>query len=372
MNNVAFMCVALVCVLCHRASGQSPSSTPDPAPQTTVTSRSPVQVGGQFFITYRDGRSGGAPFSDFFINRGYINLRAEVLPWLRGRITPDIAVDREGDGEGDLELRLKYCYISADLPAIGFLTAPSVEFGLHGRPWLEFEQKVNLYRVQGPMFLERGDILNSADFGASIQALFGGEMPEEYQKNVSSSYPGRYGSVTVGIFNGGGYHAIEHNLNKSIEGRISLRPLPDIVPGLQFSYAGAFGRGNTQKAVDWRMNVGYLSFEHELVVATGTYFIGTGDSRGRALNPTGEAANIEGWSGFADVRIPGTPVSIFGRYDHFSLPDDVPEWEENTLIVGTAWHIQKKTKLLIDYEVVSDTDGDEVENILKLSAEFGF
>lgn len=373
MKFVLPMCALLLCMFCSEAAAQVPASGTEAAPQQkTVTSKSPVQVGGQFFIAYEDGRKGGVPYSNFFINRAYINVRAEVLPWLSGRVTPDIAVDRDGDGEGDLELRLKYCFVSASLPEFAFISSPSIEFGLLGRPWLEYEQKVNLYRVQGPMFLERGDILNSADFGASVQALLGGEMPEEYQKQVSSSYPGRYGSVAIGVFNGGGYHAVEQNLNKSIEGRISIRPLPDILPGLQLTYAGAFGKGNVENSVDWRKNVGYVSFEHQRFVAAATYFSGTGDYKGKTVNPDGEAANNSGWSGYADVKVPATPLSVFGRYDHFELPDSPTEWEENTIILGATWHIQKKSKLLVDYEKVLDQNGDGLTEIVKLSVEYGF
>jgi hypothetical protein len=371
MKRFALAGALLMYVLSAPSAAQTTPDAQKSSPPT-VTAKSPVQVGGQFFISYEDGRSGGEPYSNFFINRAYINVRAEVLPWLNGRVTPDIAVDREGDGEGDLELRLKYCYVAASLPDFAFLHSPYLEFGLIGRPWLDFEQKINLYRVQGPMYLERGDILNSADFGAQVGALIGGEMPEEYRKEVSASYPGRYGSATIGVFNGGGYHAIEHNLNKTIEARISVRPLPDIIPGLQLTYAGAYGKGNVAQSVDWRKNVGYLSFEHRRLVAALTYFTGSGDYKGKTLNQDGIADNIGGWSAFTDIRIPGTPLSVFGRYDHFELPDSPSEWEENTLIVGSTWHIQKKTKLLIDFEKVLDKNGDGLTEILKLSLEYGF
>ncbi|MCZ7555371.1 MAG: hypothetical protein M5R41_03065 [Bacteroidia bacterium] len=371
MKRLALAGAMLICALCGHVAAQTTADTPNNVPKT-VTAKSPVQVGGQFFISYEDGRVSGVPYSNFFINRAYINIRAEVLPWLNGRVTPDIAVDRDGDGEGDLELRLKYCYVTASLPDLSFLQAPYLEFGLIGRPWLEFEQKINLYRVQGPMFLERGDVLNSADFGAQLGALLGGEMPEEYQKTVSSSYPGRYGSVALGLFNGGGYHAIEHNLNKSIEGRISVRPLPDIIPGMQLTYAGAYGKGNVERSVDWKKNVGHLSFEHQRLVVALTYFTGTGDYKGKTVNADGIAEKNSGWSAFTDIRIPETPLSVFGRYDHFALPDSPSEWEENTIIVGATWHIHKKSKLLVDFEKVLDKNGDGLTEILKLSVEYGF
>ncbi|MBD3386725.1 hypothetical protein GF407_17615 [candidate division KSB1 bacterium] len=92
---------------------------------------------------------------------------------MSGRITPDISVDREGDGEGDLEMRLKYCYIDFKLPDFYLFTIPAIEFGLVHRPWLHYEDKINGYRAQGTMFLERNNIINSGDYGVTFTALLG-------------------------------------------------------------------------------------------------------------------------------------------------------------------------------------------------------
>lgn len=370
ITRLAAACLLALLCASPTTTAAFPSSLPDSLRSEAF--KPTVIIGGQFFISYEDGRVGGAPYSHFFINRGYINVRAEVTPWLSGRITPDIAVDREGDGEGDLELRLKYCYMQAELPELAVLTSPSVEFGLVGRPWLEFEQKVNLYRVQGSMFVERADILNSADFGATFSALLGGSMPEEYQRDVSSYAPGRYGSIAIGLYNGGGYHAIEHNLNKSLEYRLSLRPLHALIPGLQLTYAGAVGKGNVEKQVDWNMHIAYLSMEHRAFTVAGTWFVGEGNAKGKLLDTDGTPRDQSGWSAFADVRIPGTPLSVFGRYDHYAWDNDPSEWEENTLIAGLTWHVNRKNKLLLDYERVSDADGEELSHALKLSAELAF
>ncbi len=81
------------------------------------------------------------------------------------------------------------------------------------------------------MFLDINKVVSSADFGLVFISYFGGEMSDSYKKKVNKSYAGRYGSMALGIFNGGGYHALEKNMNKSIEGRVTIRPLPDLIPG---------------------------------------------------------------------------------------------------------------------------------------------
>ncbi len=332
-----------------------------------------VDISGQFFIAFEAGKDYQEPFSDFFINRGYINFRKELLPGISGRITPDISVDREGDGEGDLEMRLKYCYVRADLPDLGVFSEPKLEFGLVARPWLGFEQKINRFRVQGYMFLEHNGILNSADFGASAMTLLGGEMPEQYQREVNSSWPGTYGSIAVGVFNGGGYHAIESNINKTLEGRITLRPLPALLPGLQFTYSGVTGKGNREIPIDWTMHLGFISFEHRYLVFTGTYFSGTGDFRGSAVDPLHIPIEQEGFSLFTELRIDALPVSIIGRFDRMR---DIPEFGRNKrtdrIIAGIAYHFAHSSKVLVDYERAEDEHGTLLLDVAKLSVEFDF
>jgi hypothetical protein len=324
-----------------------------------------VEVSGEWFIAYENGEDAGVQYSNFFINRGYINVRKQFLPWLSGRITPDISVDREGDGEGDLELRLKYCYARAELPEWSVFTQPAIEFGLIERPWLGFEQKVNRYRVQGNMFLERENILNSADFGTAIEGNFGGRMDKEYRSDVGSSWDGLYGSYSIGFFNGGGYHAIERNHNKSLEGRVTVRPLPWLASGLQLTYAGTFSKGNTPDAPDWNMHVGYLTYQHRHFVLAGTWFRGEGSSNGKAVDANGIAMPLKGYSVFGDIVLGALPLNFFGRYDIYTEnPDADADVTTCRIIVGTAWRLDKKSMIVVDYEL------DRAENEVTLLSVF--
>jgi len=45
------------------------------------------------------------------VKRGYITFQKKLYNYLSGRLTPDLTIDKESDGEGALEMRLKYCYI---------------------------------------------------------------------------------------------------------------------------------------------------------------------------------------------------------------------------------------------------------------------
>jgi hypothetical protein len=67
-----------------------------------------IKVSGQYFLTYEYGKKGETGFNQFAIQRGYISVFKAFNSNISARITPDISVDQEGDGIGDLEMRLKY------------------------------------------------------------------------------------------------------------------------------------------------------------------------------------------------------------------------------------------------------------------------
>jgi len=331
------------------------------------------KISGQWFFAYRNGGKGNKPENMFAVKRGYINVRKRLTERLSGRITPDISIDREGDGEGDLEMRLKFCYADFALGDRGILAKPHVELGLVHRPWLDFEQSINTYRVQGKMFLERNGLFNSADFGVTFSALLGGEVDEDYRNRVNGRYPGKYGSIALGVYNGGGYHAIERNNNKTVEARLTLRPSPRAVPGFQISYHGVYGKGNTAESPDWTMNVLFASFENPRCALTATYYSGRGDFSGSAVDEKGEALEQSGFSVFGEVRMSGTGFSVMGRYDVF---DDGTDADESTLsraVAGIAYRIQGGTKVLLDYDIATrGAWADCTEAFLQISLEYDF
>ncbi len=308
-------------------------------------------------------------FSKFYMHRGYINIKTKFSSRISTRITPDVTQDKEGDGEGDIEVRLKYAYMKFSLPGNSFFTKPAIEFGLVHKTWLDFEEHINYYRCQGTMFLERTHLFNSADFGISFFSLLGGEMDESYKKDVNNKYPGRYGSIAFGIYNGGGYHAPEKNNNKMIEGRITLRPLPDVIPGLQFSYYGVFGKGNLESEPDWRINTAFVSFEEKRLVLTSTYFAAKGNSKGNALDQFGNPLNQKGYSLFGELKSSCKLFSIFGRYDYYEKNTGLEKNETKRTIAGVAYHFMGHHKAVLDYDTIKYAATDETDSCFKFTIE---
>jgi len=320
------------------------------------------------YVDYSRGQAalpdgGNSNYNRFKLNRGYFTVKKTMLPWLGMRATIDI----HQDNTGDYKARQKYFYAELRPDDLGPLTGMKAEIGMGHMPWLDYEEHMNPYRCQGTMAIERAGVFNSADIGLSLRGDIGGKLEDAEGKTGNHSYTGRYGSWHVGIYNGGGYHAAEDNENKVVEGRLSIRPLADIAPGLQFNYLGIYGKGNTlserlRDYPDYIVNLGMVSFEHPMVVLTAQYFITAGNAKGTwADTTTGEALSTEGLSLFGNVKIPELKekLSLFFRLEHFDIDRDnvfADKTAYTMILGGLAYELYKGNMVLLVYEVTDYED----------------
>lgn len=312
-----------------------------------------LKVGTKTYIRYEyieedDGAGGTTDISRFNLKRGYIDIRKTITDYLSFRITPDV----HQDDTGDWKLRIKYLHAKFTAEGNDVFSSPYAEVGIAHMPWLDFEEHINLFRMQGTMFMERNNLFNSADLGVMVGANLGRELPDEYQDNVNSSNAGRWGSFQVGVFNGGGYHGEANNNTMAVEGRLTLRPLPDVVPGLQFSGLGITGKGNTADAPDWSVLNGMVSYESPFFNATGQYYTGTGNQKGNAVDALGNSLDQSGYSAFAELRVPEhREYSLFSRYDRFDTnTNDGTSDIRKRFIVGFAWQFFKGNYWVVNYD----------------------
>jgi polyhydroxyalkanoate synthesis regulator phasin len=339
-----------------------------------------IKFGLLWYLSYMNGEGkdvggsagDGVDRNKFAVKRGYFRFTKEFMPWFESHITFDVAQESIKDSKlsDSIQVRLKYIYGKFKLPDIAFLTKPNFEVGLVHMPWLDYEENTNFYRMQDTMFLERNSNFNSAEIGLTFTSLLGGEMPKEYQEKVNSHYAGRYGSIQGGVYNGAGYHASEQNKNKVLEGRVTIRPLPDIIPGLQLTYFGITGKGNTSANPDWITNLAFGSFESEPVVVTGQYYWGKGQQDGS--NETKK----DGYSFFTELKLynmfknPINRFSMIGRYDHFDPDTNQKDDDNNRFIAGVAYYLDKphKNMLVLDYDHVDyKASGKKDDNRIQLT-----
>ncbi|MBF8251334.1 MAG: hypothetical protein HW382_962 [Deltaproteobacteria bacterium] len=314
-----------------------------------IQSKNPLnglKIGGVAYLDYSFGQTGGAAttdFNQFTLTRAYININKEITPWFKVRITPDLY----SDTTNGYVVRMKYAYADFLTPDMGHLTDNGIRIGLVQLPWLDFEESLNGYRMQSTMFQDKQKLVTSSDGGVSILGNIGGKLSKEQIAEVGNkSYAGKYGSYHIGLYNGGGYSkTTDSNQNKSIQGRLTVRPLPDILPGLQLTYFGVSGKGNTAAEPDWTNNTGFISYQQKYFVASGEHYSGKGNFSG------GDSNSKSGYSFFGKVVLPMyEKVTLFGRYDLLDPNTDASNNNIETTIAGASYRIYSDNYIVAAYE----------------------
>jgi len=331
-----------------------------------------LKLSGQWFLGYQNGWNAGKHYRLFLVKRGSIAVLKQFGERISGRITYDITVDRDGDGEGDIEMRLKHCFLKAGARQLAFFNQPALEFGLVHRPWLSFEEHINRYRAEGEMFLERSGIVNSADFGITFSALLGEPITAASRRGAITGYPGKWGSLAVGLYNGGGYHALEKNRNKTVEGRLTLRPMPSTLAGFQSSLHGAYGKGNTPAAPKWWLRSLCLTFQNQRLVGQAMVVDGCGNYKGNLVDTNGVSLLFQSYSLFTEVRFPKINSSLFARWDMLRFADQDSYPRQIWQIAGVAYHFAEKCKLIIDYDREWASGQGGVDRKYELVVEVGY
>jgi hypothetical protein len=277
----------------------------------------------------------------FNVSRGYIDLQGSINSVLQFRLTPDVARDtgETVSTNGSLRVRLKYAYAVFRLERwTGRWTGAFVRLGLQQTPYIETHSGVYRYRFQGTPFPQRDGGLSSADSGVSAHIGF----------------PGNYGDVQAGIFNGEGYQRAEVNDQKSFEVRGTLRPLPGSAALKGLRVTGYYRDDHYQRNAPRRKIFGNVLFEHARVNAGFDLYDGLDQ-----VSQSARAFDSRGWSVFATpfFRKKGDGPEALLRYDWFQ-PDAAAGSTRRRAILGFAWWFAQRsgdavTAVMLDYERVT-------------------
>lgn len=306
---------------------------PQPAATATPTTEPSVTFGVLSFLQYSADLHEAEGFNAFDVTRGFLDIRATLSPRIRFRFTPDVRPVRDADLSTNLVLRLAYASIQADLTK-----TTSVSFGMHDTPWLSFEQSIDRYRVQGPMFAERESLIpGQTDLGLSVTSSFG---PVDAQ---------------VGVYNGEGSGRAELDKYKSVQGRVTVRPIGDttsLAYGLRVS--GFYSHGWYARDRPRNVAIGMVSYEHPNAVATAQYLYSSD-------NPfVADTLSRRGLSVFAEAREGETGWAGFGRIDQYDPNADSDYDAERRYTVGAArWSRvgRGRVGLVGSFEMLRSYDG---------------
>lgn len=260
------------------------------------------KVGGVLFADYTwqqeprtlDADGGAVHANAFTVTRAYINVTGTVNQYISWRITPDIGRE-SGTGSslnGSQTYRLKFAYAQFNLDRWWGKNAWA-RFGLQQTPWVDFEESLYRYRFQGPVFVDREGFLSASDNGLGAHYAF----------------PGDYGDIQAGVYNGETFSRAEANDQKSFQLRATWRPMPK--QGLRLS--GYLNNDAYEQSAARRRLIGQVSYEHPRFNAAFDYISAT--DRQRRNIPT---LDRDGWSAWITPRITDKWGALL-RHDELDL-----------------------------------------------------
>lgn len=338
MPSSRFMAAAVVSIMAAAASAQVTLAGGSTAPDDTPS----VRIGSTIFAdwTYqdspevKDADGNTINSSSFNVSRAYLNVTGNLNHRIAYRITPDIARE-SGSGSslsGSYTFRLKYAFGQFNLD--DWTTKGSwIRFGLQQTPLVDYEEGIYRYRFQGPVFVDREGFLSSSDNGLSGHWTF----------------PGNYGDVQGGFFNGESYSRAEANDQKAFMIRAAFRPFPSggMWKGLRVA-AFADHDAYVSDASRQRL-VGQVTFEHPRVNAGFDYL--TAKDQTSVRNPEVEA---HGYTVWATPKL-GAGWELLLRHDQLK-PNESTSQRRTRNIAGVAYWIPNLNKvtaaLLADYDAL--------------------
>jgi hypothetical protein len=302
-----------------------------------------VTVGGLGYLQYQymfhtDSTINGHQ-NNFDVTRAYVNVIGKLGHGVYARITTDIT---RCCTAGQLTVRLKYAY-AAYTPENHPLT---YKLGLIHTPWLDWEEALWDYRMQGTMAIERAGYLTSSDFGAGIDGNF------HYDKL----------NFQIGAYNGEGYGNAPGDQRKDFEGRASFKimntNLPGRVGGLRATVYGHIGTpttGGKRNRV-----IGLLSYKSKTLTLAGEYGWTQDSTTGSATVTPVTKRDGRVISGYGVFNIPNSKWALLARVD-FTDPNTASAATNDQLtreIGGVSYQLSPNLRLLANVDNVSRQGGN--------------
>ena len=286
--------------------------------------------------------------NNFDVTRAYVNVIGKFADGVSTRVTTD--VDGRAAAAGQLSIRLKYAFVAWQPNGKGPLT---YKLGLIHTPWIDFEETMWDYRVQGTTAMDRNGKLTSADFGAGIDGMWNFEQV----------------NVQIGVYNGEGYSGAPGDQGKDLEGRISVRlaktDMAGKTGGLRLSGYAGIGKlngGGTRNRFLGMLSYKAKAFTLAAELASTTDSTGTGGTA--QPHQKGQLMTV-----FGVYNVPHSKAALIARLDTWDPnTDSVSTSTTNTaainalkltqntqtrIIVGLSYAVSPNLRVLADFDLNS-------------------
>ena len=297
-------------------------------------------------IADADGNS--VKLSSFNVSRAYINLTGNLNHRISFRVTPDVSRETSTTPSlsGSQIFRLKYAF--GQLALDDWTTHGSwVRLGVQQTPFVDYTEGIYRYRFQGTIFPERVGLISSSDAGLSAHWNF----------------PGNYGDVHGGFYNGENYNKAETNNQKGFEIRGTVRPFPlggVLLKGLRIT--GFTIQDHYVADAKRQRYIGQVTYEHSVVNA-GLDVLSAKDQ----TSVTKAQVDAKGWSAWVTPKLGATGWEILARHDNFTPNKSLSNQQTKRNILGLAYWIPNLQK--VTAAVMADYDSLKSDNFTPARAD---
>ena len=328
---LAFRALAAVALSALTASAVQAQASAQQAPQVSVT--------GVIYTQYRYTDEPIAAKSNFEMTRAYVNVLGRFSNGITTRVTTDILPNTAGNDF----IRLKFAY-AAWTPTGSSLT---YKLGMIHTPYVDFEETLWDYRMQGTIAVDRNGAMTAADIGFGVDGRWNNEQIN--------------GQVV--IVNGEGYAGGTGDFRKDLEARVSVRVKPtndnSRVGGLRVT--GYAGIGKATGGADRNRYLGLLSYRTQQYTLAGEY-----------VSRTDGAVDGSIISAFGVYHLKNSKVAVIARCDIVDPNTNVANNKNTRLIAGASYQMSPNVRLLADLDRLSFESGATPTNQLLLQASFTF
>ncbi|HSD32549.1 MAG TPA: hypothetical protein VLB49_11610 [Gemmatimonadales bacterium] len=266
--------------------------------------------------------------NNFDVTRAYVNAIGRFAGGVGARVTLDV---NRPAGDNSLRYRLKYAFATYT-PTASPLT---FKLGMIHTPWVDFEETLWEYRMQGTTALDRNGYLTSSDLGVGVDGKWG---PDKV-------------NMQVAFVNGESYSGGPGDQRKDVEGRVSVRLLgtddSSRVGGLRISGYGGYGKPTT--GGQRNRFLGMLSYKTKQITLAGELAT-TKDSVTGTPTPSVTGRVI---TAFGVYKVPNSKIGLIARVDIVDPNTSAASDKQTRIIGGVSYQLSPNLRLLLDIDNLS-------------------
>jgi hypothetical protein len=309
--------------------------------QAPATQAPQLTVGGVVYTQYQY-TDAAVHTNTFDLTRAYVN----VLGRFSGGITTRVTADIIPSGVTNQVVRLKYAF-AAWTPIGSSLT---YKLGMMQTPFVDFEETLWDYRMQGTIAVDRNGAMTSSDIGFGVDGKWNSDQV----------------NGQVAVVNGEGYSGGTGDFHKDLEARVSVRVTTTNDAsrggGLRLTgYAGVGKYGPAFAGNDRNRFLGQVSYRSQLLTLAGEY-VSRKDS-----TQTGSIV-----SAFGVYHLTNSKIAVIGRVDIVDPNTSVANNKNTRIIGGVSYQLSPNVRLLADLDRQSFESGATATNQALFQAQFVF